>query len=40
VAAALEGFGFLGCELSPDHAEIARRRISDEAPLFVQAVSK
>jgi DNA modification methylase len=28
VAAALEGFGFIGCELSPEYVEIARARIS------------
>jgi len=28
VAAALEGFGFIGCELSPEYVEIARARIA------------
>ena len=28
IAAALEGFGFIGCELSPEYAEIARARIA------------
>jgi site-specific DNA-methyltransferase (adenine-specific) len=28
VAAALEGFGFIGCELSPEYAKIARARIA------------
>lgn len=28
VAAAIEGFGFIGCELSPEYVEIARARIS------------
>jgi DNA modification methylase len=27
VACALEGFDFIGCELSPEYAEIARARI-------------
>ena len=28
VAAALEGFDFIGCELSPEYVEIARARIA------------
>ena len=40
IACVAEGFDFIGCELSPEYAEIARRRISDESPLFVRAVSK
>ena len=28
VAAALEGFEFIGCELSPEYVEIARARIA------------
>ena len=31
-AAALEGFGFVGTELSPEYVEIARRRITHWRP--------
>jgi DNA modification methylase len=34
-AAVAEGFDFLGLELSPEYAEIARARIVDYAPLFM-----
>jgi hypothetical protein len=34
VAALLEGFRFIGCELSPEYAEIARARIVGAAPMF------
>ena len=33
-AAELEGFGAIGIELDPDYVQIARRRISSDAPLF------
>lgn len=34
IAADAEQFDFIGCELSGDYAEIARRRIADQAGLF------
>jgi site-specific DNA-methyltransferase (adenine-specific) len=34
VAADREGFSFIGFDLSPEYVEIARRRISADAPLF------
>lgn len=34
LAADAEQFDFIGCELSADYAEIARRRIADQAGLF------
>ena len=33
-AAVAEGFGFVGIELNPEYAEIARARITEYAPLF------
>lgn len=33
-AAVAEGFSFVGIELNPEYAEIARARIRDYAPLF------
>jgi site-specific DNA-methyltransferase (adenine-specific) len=37
--AVLEGFDFIGCELSPEYAEIARARIQGVAmPLFLVEV--
>ncbi len=35
--AELEGFSFIGIELDPDYVEIARNRISSDAPLFKDA---
>lgn len=35
-AAELEGFSAIGIELDADYAEIARRRIASDAPLFAQ----
>lgn len=40
VAAKRVGADFVGCELDQEWAEHAKKRISDEAPLFVKAVSK
>jgi site-specific DNA-methyltransferase (adenine-specific) len=40
VAALREGFKFIGIELNPEYAEIARKRIENElnkAPLFTNA---
>ena len=37
VAARREGLGFVGVEIDPDFAAIARRRISEDAPLFNRA---
>lgn len=37
VVAVRHGRSFVGCELNPDYADMARRRITSEAPLFVQA---
>lgn len=34
VAARQEGFRFLGVEQSPEYAEMARKRIADDSPLF------
>jgi DNA modification methylase len=34
VVALRHGRNFIGCELNPDYAEIARQRITDDAPLF------
>jgi site-specific DNA-methyltransferase (adenine-specific) len=34
IAADREGFSFIGFDLSPEYVEIARRRISADAPLF------
>jgi DNA modification methylase len=34
VVALRHGRNFIGCELNPDYAEIARQRIIDDAPLF------
>jgi DNA modification methylase len=34
VQALAEGFRFVGIELDPEYAEIARRRIGNVAPLF------
>lgn len=36
IAASREGFGFIGIELDPEYAEIARRRIHADAPLLNQ----
>lgn len=35
--AVLRGRSFVDIELNPKYAAMARRRITDEAPLFVQA---
>jgi site-specific DNA-methyltransferase (adenine-specific) len=35
-AALLQGFGFIGIELSAEYVEMARRRIEGTAPLFVE----
>jgi site-specific DNA-methyltransferase (adenine-specific) len=37
VAAALEGFQFVGIEKDAEYAETARLRIADVAPLFAEA---
>jgi DNA modification methylase len=37
VVAVRNARSFIGCELNPTYAEMARRRITDEAPLFVKA---
>ena len=37
VVAVRHGRSFVGCELNPDYADMARRRVTSEAPLFVQA---
>ena len=37
VVAVRHGRSFVGIELNPDYAAMARRRITAEAPLFVQA---
>lgn len=34
IAALREGFDFIGIELDPNHAETARKRIGNDAPLF------
>ena len=34
IAADAEQFNFIGCELSPDYAAIAERRIRDAAGMF------
>jgi site-specific DNA-methyltransferase (adenine-specific) len=34
IAALREGFGFVGVELDPEYAEIARARVVGDAPLF------
>lgn len=34
LAADAEQFNFIGCELSPEYAEIARKRIADQAGMF------
>ena len=36
IAADVEQFDFIGCELSVDYAEIARRRIEAQAGMFAQ----
>lgn len=37
LAAALLGRGFIGIELNPEYAAMARKRISESMPLFVRA---
>lgn len=37
IAAVCEGVSFIGIELDAGHADLARKRITAEAPLFVQA---
>ena len=37
IACVAEGFTFIGCELSPEYAAIACRRITNESPLFAKA---
>jgi len=39
IAASREGFGFIGIELDPEYADIARRRIAGDAPLFALEVA-
>lgn len=36
IAASREGFNAVGIELDPEYAEIARRRITGDCPLFVE----
>jgi site-specific DNA-methyltransferase (adenine-specific) len=40
IAALREGFHFIGIEVNPAYAEIARRRIAGDAPLLNQATEK